>query len=106
MRAGRPGRYAGKCVEVRMSPRRQPADTAAAVITDSDVQRAVEAELFCHPSVDDAGIVVSVKDGVVRLSGYARNLLQKYRAEDAVRRVAGVAAVANDIQLQPGAGRK
>jgi osmotically-inducible protein OsmY len=33
----------------------------------------------------------------VRLSGYVRNLFDKYGAEDAVRRVAGVSAIANDI---------
>jgi osmotically-inducible protein OsmY len=72
------------------------------VRSDSDVQRAVEAELCCHPNVDDTDIVVSVKKGVVTLSGYVRNLFQKYGAEDAVKRVAGVAAVANDIDLQRG----
>lgn len=70
--------------------------------SDSDVQRAVEAELCCHPNVDDTDIVVSVKEGVVTLSGYVRNLFHRYGAEDAVKRVAGVTAVANDIDLQRG----
>jgi osmotically-inducible protein OsmY len=70
--------------------------------SDSDVQRAVEAELICHPHVDDTDIVVKVKDGVVTLSGYVRNLFHKYGAEDAVKRVAGVTAVANDIELHRG----
>ena len=70
--------------------------------SDSDVQHAVESELSCHPVVDDTDIVVNVKDGVVTLSGYARNLFHKYGAEDAVKRVAGVTAVANDIELHPG----
>jgi osmotically-inducible protein OsmY len=69
---------------------------------DSDLQGAVEAELSCHPDVDDTEIVVSVRDGIVTLTGYARNLFQKYGAEDAVKRVAGVTAVANDINLQRG----
>ena len=70
--------------------------------SDSELQSAVEAELSCHPDVDDTDIVVTVKDGVVSLSGYARNLFHKYGAEDAVKRVAGVTAVANDIDLQRG----
>jgi len=37
----------------------------------------------------------------VRLSGYVRKLFDKYRAEDAARRVAGVNAVANDIVVRP-----
>jgi osmotically-inducible protein OsmY len=52
--------------------------------------------------VDDTDIAVKVKDGVVTLSGYARNLFHTYGAEDAVKRVAGVTAVANDIDLQRG----
>jgi osmotically-inducible protein OsmY len=72
------------------------------VVPDSDVQRAVEAELSCHPNVDDTDIRVNVKNGVVMLSGYARNLFQKYGAEDAVKRVAGVNAVANNLVSRGG----
>ena len=70
--------------------------------SDSDIRSAVEAELSCHPLVDETDILVNVKDGVVTLSGYARNLCQKYGAEDAVKRVAGVTAVANAIDLYRG----
>ena len=70
--------------------------------SDSDIRSAVEAELSCHPLVDDTDIVVNVKDGVVTLSGYARNLFHSYGAEDAVKRVAGVTAVANTIDLHRG----
>jgi len=74
--------------------------------SDSDVQRAVEAELICHPDVDDTAIVVDVRDGVVTLSGYVPNLFHKYGAEDAAKRVAGVTAVANDIELHRGVRRE
>jgi len=70
--------------------------------SDNEIRRAVEAELSCHPLVDDTDLLVTVKDGVVTLSGYARNLFQKYGAEDAVKRVAGVIAVANTIALYRG----
>ena len=70
--------------------------------SDSDIRSAVEAELSCHPLVDDTYIVVNVKNGVVTLSGYARNLCQKHGAEDAVKRVAGVTAVVNTIDLHRG----
>ena len=66
---------------------------------DRDVQQAVEAELACHPDVDDTDIVVAVTGGVVTLSGRARNVLQKYGAEDAVKRVAGVSAIVNEIDM-------
>src|SRR4029077_8243945 len=68
---------------------------------DGEVKQDVEAELRCNPDVDETGIAVEVMRGAVRLSGYVRNLFDKYGAEDAVRRVAGVAAVANDILVRP-----
>ena len=73
-----------------------------AVQADKVVQRAVEAELRCHPHVDETDMLVGVKDGVVTLSGYARNLFHKYGAEDAVKRVAGVTDVVNEIELVRG----
>ncbi len=70
---------------------------------DAEVKQEVEAELRCNPRIDDTCIAVEVMRGVVRLSGYVRNLFDKYGAEDAVRRVAGVSAVANDIMVRPAA---
>ena len=64
---------------------------------DRELKQNVEAELRCHPQVDETHIAVEVLRGAVRLSGYVRNLFDKYGAEDAVRRVAGVTAIANDI---------
>ena len=69
---------------------------------DGEVRQEVEAELRCHPDVDETHIVVEVVRGVVRLSGYVRSFLDKYGAEDAVRRVAGVDTVANDTIVYPG----
>ncbi len=43
--------------------------------------------------------MVKVTDGIVMLSGDVRNFIDKYSAEDAVKRVAGVVAIANDIQV-------
>ncbi len=72
--------------------------------SDSDIKRDVEAELRWSPEVDDTDIAIKVNDGEVTLSGFARNYLEKYRAEIAVRRVKGVTAVANDIAVKPLAG--
>ena len=70
---------------------------------DREVKQNVEAELHCHPHVDETHIAVEVLRGAVRLSGYVRNLFDKYGAEDAVRRVAGVNAIANDIIVRSAA---
>jgi osmotically-inducible protein OsmY len=73
---------------------------------DSEVQRHVQAELFCCPNLDDTDIAVKVTNGTVTLSGFAPSFFDKFGAEDAAKRVPGVAAVANGIQVQPrdGAG--
>ena len=67
--------------------------------SDSEIKDNVEAELRCNPHVDETDIAVKVAGGIVTLTGYVRNFFHKYGAEDAVKRVAGVIAIANDIQL-------
>jgi osmotically-inducible protein OsmY len=49
---------------------------------------------------------VKVNGGVVTLSGYARNYMERYLAEETVKRLAGVAAVANDIVVRLGEAEK
>jgi osmotically-inducible protein OsmY len=68
--------------------------------SDTDVRRDVEAELKWSPELDEKDIAVKVNDGVVALSGFARNLFEKHHAEVVVKRVTGVAAVANDIEVR------
>ena len=67
---------------------------------DNEIQRDVEAELKWTPEVDDTDVSIKVQGGAVTLTGFVPNSFQKYRAERAVRRVKGVAAVANDIQVR------
>ena len=69
--------------------------------SDSELQRHVEAELFCCPDLDETDIAVKVTGGTVTLTGYVRSFFDKFGAEDAVKRVVGVNAVANDIEVQP-----
>src|SRR5512139_846795 len=68
---------------------------------DRDIRRDVEDELRWSPDVEDTNVAINVTDGVVTLAGFVHSYFEKYRAEDAVKRVAGVAAVANDIQVRP-----
>jgi len=69
--------------------------------SDIDIKRDVEAELKWSPDVDETDIAVKVHGGEVTLSGYVRNYFETYRAEGAAKRVKGVAAVANDIEVRP-----
>jgi osmotically-inducible protein OsmY len=68
--------------------------------SDIDIKRDVEAELRWNPDIDATDIAVSVKNGVVTLSGFVRSYGQKYEAEQTAKRVNGVTAVANDIEVR------
>jgi osmotically-inducible protein OsmY len=68
--------------------------------TDSETRRDVEAELHWSPDIDQTDIAVKVSGGVVTLAGYVPTYADKYRAEAAVKRVAGVSAVANDLAVR------
>ena len=71
---------------------------------DTDIKRDVEAELKWAPDVNETDIAVKVVGVVVTLAGYASSYAEKYRAEVAVKRVVGVAAVANDLAVRPPRG--
>jgi osmotically-inducible protein OsmY len=68
--------------------------------TDSEVKRDVEDELKYDASVDSSDIGVSVKNGVVALTGFVHGYSQKLQAETDAKRVNGVLGVANDIEVR------
>jgi osmotically-inducible protein OsmY len=68
--------------------------------SDSELKNDVEQELRWDPDIDATDIAVSAKNGVVTLSGFMRSYSQKYQAEQDVKRVRGVLAVANDIEVR------
>ncbi|TFZ55228.1 BON domain-containing protein [Methylorubrum sp. Q1] len=71
-----------------------------AVRTDAEIKRDVEAELRWNPSIDSTDVAVTVKNGVVTLTGFTRSFTDKWEAERAAKHVAGVAGVANDIEVR------
>jgi len=68
--------------------------------SDSDIKRDVEDELRWDPDISSADIAVAVKGSVVTLTGFVRSYSQKWEAEADAKRVKGVAAVANDIEVR------
>jgi osmotically-inducible protein OsmY len=70
------------------------------VKSDIDIERDVKAELKSRPGLDATDIGVSVIDGVVTLTGFTHSFFDKYEAEIADRRVAGVRGVSNDIEVR------
>jgi osmotically-inducible protein OsmY len=67
---------------------------------DRVLQRKVMEELEWEPACEAADIGVSVVEGVVTLSGYVKSYAEKLAAEKAVRRVAGGAAIAEELKVR------
>ena len=68
--------------------------------TDEEIQKDVFTELKWDARLQPNEIGVIVKDGVVSLTGWVDSYLKKWSAEDAVHRVTGVKAVANDLEVK------
>src|SRR5690242_20934157 len=68
--------------------------------TDAQIQSDVLAELKWEPRVQPNEIGVTVKNGVVTLTGLVDSYTKRSQAEDAAHRVRGVKAVANDIEVR------
>jgi len=68
--------------------------------TDIQLKQDVSAELSWEPSVNAAGIGVEVKDGIVTLAGHVGSYAEKLGAERAAQRVAGVKALAVEIDVK------
>jgi osmotically-inducible protein OsmY len=69
-------------------------------MTDKQLKQEILDELDFEPSVDAAAIGVAVDDGIVTLSGHVSSYAQKIAAEHAVRRVRGVRAIAQEIEIR------
>ena len=71
--------------------------------TDADLKRDVITELGWDPAVRSTAIGAAVKDGVVTLTGHLETFAEKHAASRAVQRVAGVKAIALelDVKLAP-----
>ena len=71
------------------------------VKTDASIREAVISELKWDPKLSNPDdIAVAVKDGVVTLSGFVHSYWEKDAAEKAAKRVYGVKAVADDIEIR------
>ncbi len=69
--------------------------------TDVNLQHHVIEELDWEPSVDAAHIGVIAREGVVTLTGHVPVYAEKIAAEEVVKRVHGVRAIANEIEVRP-----
>ncbi len=67
--------------------------------SDTDIRRDVESELQWEPGVEDKKIGVIVNNGVVTLTGDVPHYSARWAAEDVVKRVNGVRAIANELKV-------
>src|SRR5271169_5678927 len=77
------------------SSRRRPR-----MISEHQLRQDVLDELDFEPSVNAAHIGVGVNGGVVTLTGFVSSYREKLAAERAVRRVKGVKAIAEEIEVR------
>jgi osmotically-inducible protein OsmY len=68
---------------------------------DETLRSRVFSELDFEPSVGAGEITVTVRNGVVTLTGHVSSLAQKLAAKQAVARVRGVRAIAQEIEVTP-----
>lgn len=74
--------------------------TEVLIRSDENVREAVIFQLDWEPEVDASHVGVSVEDGIVALTGYVESYAAKLGIEKAAKRVYGVKAVANDVQVK------
>jgi osmotically-inducible protein OsmY len=78
---------------------------ATLTYTKTRMDDAIRADLLREaewdPQITSKDIGGSVKDGVVTLYGFVSSYMEKEAAERAAKRVQGVRAVANDLQIKP-----
>jgi len=75
--------------------------------TNTQLQKAVLAELEWEPRLDASKVGVATLDGVVTLTGSVPSYPEKIAAERAVKRVAGVKGIANDLEVHlPGSSQR
>ena len=68
--------------------------------TNAELQTDVQNAIKWEPLLNAAEIGVTVKDGVVTLTGVVDNYTKKLEAEDAAKNVAGVKAVVEKIEIR------
>jgi len=69
---------------------------------DKMLRDLILAELDWEPSVDSTDIGVLTDDGVVTLTGHVSTYAERLTAETVVKRIKGVRAVVQEIEVRPG----
>ncbi len=90
------GRLHGSAIRLAFRPRHE----RAKMKSDQQLKKEVEAELEWDASINAANVGVSVRDGVVTLTGHLDTFTEKRFVERAAQRVAGVRALAVELDVK------
>jgi osmotically-inducible protein OsmY len=71
------------------------------MMDDLFLRNDILAELEWDPSLNAADIGVAVASGIVTLTGHVRTYAEKLKVEQVVKRVRGVRAIAEEIEVRP-----
>ncbi|MBU3647132.1 MAG: BON domain-containing protein [Limnohabitans sp.] len=76
-------------------------ETVGAYVDDSVITTRVKTRFIEDKSVDASAVHVETLNGVVMLSGFAKNATEKKNAESIATKVKGVRSVKNDLSVRP-----
>ena len=76
-------------------------ETVGAYIDDAGITTLVKSRFFEDNDVAGTSISVETLNGTVMLSGFAKNSLERNKAETIARGVKGVKSVKNEIAIRP-----
>lgn len=76
-------------------------ETVGAYVDDSVITTRVKTRFIDDKSVDASAVHVETLNGVVMLSGFAKNSTEKKMAESIAAKVKGVKAVKNELAVRP-----
>ena len=76
-------------------------ETVGAYVDDTGITTLVKSRLFEDKEVAGSSIGVETLNGTVMLSGFAKNTVERSKAETIARGVKGVTSVKNEILIRP-----
>lgn len=76
-------------------------ETMGAYVDDTTITTQIKARFVDNTYISTSAISVETLNGIVMLSGFAKNAMEKSTAENIARSVNGVKAVRNEIAIQP-----
>lgn len=76
-------------------------ETLGSYIDDAGITTQVKSRFFEDKDVAGSSISVETLNGTVMLSGFAKNQLERSKAESIARAVKGVVSVKNEIAVRP-----